>query len=136
MSKFKKAVLITLSIASLILFLTSQGVFARHVDSIREFRIEGYKFTRTDYLYKETNSGYVVNMKHPGHPYIIRVRHCLINKNNEQRSQWNLTTEGSRGVYGTWSPTQKGYYYGLSLSREFSYDGIWHINGSWSPDDR
>lgn len=130
----KIKVLLAILSVIVILILATNSVQAREIRNIKNFRIDSYRFYWTEFARKETRKNYVMNFDRPEGRKRIVVRSQLINSNIDPRSGWGLTYEGTRNNFS--NDGQPGYKYAVILTRQYDWDGVAFVSGSWSPDDR
>ena len=116
-----------------LVFICCTTVEARQIRSFNNFAINGRTFERTDYLTKENNYGYVLNLNPCRDLSPNKVRFRLVNSNGQVRSNEYFLECGQRGAYADWATP--GYIYALEMKRENFFDFTMRITGSWSPDE-
>lgn len=133
-TKFLLFVFVALLLA--IIFLKTPTVSStRDIGYLNSFRIEGHNTHRTEYLTKYKYGRYVVQADEPTGRTKINLRTMILNSNGDWRApEWGLTYEGTRNLHSNWA--SEGYYYAIEVTRQYDYDGVAYVSGSWSPDTR
>ncbi len=108
---------------------SSQGIL-RSIGYLNGIVIHTYTSVYTDYLVKETDSNYIMNLSRMKGKEIVK--HRLVNSNHDARSDWRWTKEGERESLP--NRGYAGYKYGLELVRSGVTPYDITLFGSWSPD--
>lgn len=132
--KIQNKLILSLIIIFAIIVFGSLNAQAREVRVIKNFRIKSWDYVWTEFARKETRKRYVMNLDWPSGRERIVVRSQLINSNIDPRSGFGKTYEGTRNTFD--NDGQPGYKYAVILTREYTWDDVAYISGSWSPDDR
>lgn len=119
----------------ILITLITMKSYAREIGQLTNFSITGHSIHRTGFLLKQKDGHYIMNLnKGPNHRRNIKVRHRMVNYYGEARSPWRLTSEGDRHPCA--NNATKGYTYALDITRQYAWDGLETVNGSWSPENQ
>lgn len=121
---------ILFSLALIILLALSTYTYARQIGEFSDFKITR-NGEKTGYLLKigNTGSNYILNLYPCRELSPMKVKHFLVNIQDNRRSDVHLLTCGERWNFSNWA--SQNYSYSLRMSRENWWDGPAYITGSW-----